>query len=294
MNLQCKAELAAAYKSGSQIARVLTEEWCLRELYCPACLSDQLSASKVNTPAIDFVCPECDQLFQLKSLKNWNPKKIVDAGYYSMLRSIRADKVPNLLILQYSVEWLVRNLLLVPRFFLSESAIERRKPLAPHARRAGWVGCNILLGQIPVDGKIAMVAGGLPVPKRRVRNEFERTRSLTKIPPSVRGWTLDVLSVARRLRKPQFTLKDVYEFENELQASHPGNHNVRAKIRQQLQVLRDVGLAEFIGKGRIHVTRLARLRVRLGPTATAREDHIDARGKIYLTLAGRKYSSLLK
>jgi type II restriction enzyme len=249
MNLQCRCELASSYKSGSQIARVLTEEWCVRELYCPACTSDRLSPSKVNAPAIDFVCPQCRQLFQLKSLKNWNPKKIVDAGYESMVRSIRADEVPNLLVLQYSVDWLVRNLLLVPRFFFSESAIEKRKPLKPQARRAGWVGCNILLGQIPIDGKIAMVSAGLPVPQDRVREEFARTRSLAKIPPAVRGWTLDVLNVARRLDKAQFTLKDVYKFEDELQASHPLNHNVRPKIRQQLQVLRDLGLAEFIGRG---------------------------------------------
>src|SRR5579859_450637 len=129
MDLQCRAELASAYKSGSQIAPVLTEELCVRELYCPACPSDRLSPSKINTPVIDFVCPKCRQLFQLKSLKHWNPKKIVDAGYESMLRSIRADKVPNLLVLQYSMDWLVRNLLLVPRFFFSESAIEKRKPL---------------------------------------------------------------------------------------------------------------------------------------------------------------------
>ena len=232
MNLQCRADLASAYRSRSQIARILTEEWCVRELYCPACTSDRLSPSKINTPAIDFVCPMCQQLFQLKSLRNWIPRKIVDAGYQSMLRSIRADRVPNLLVLHYSIDWFVRNLLLVPRFFFSESAIEERKPLTPQARRAGWVGCNILLAQIPLEGKIAMVSEGLPVPESRVRDEFARIRNLAKIPPSVRGWTLDVLKAARRLGKSQFMLKDLYQFENELRASHPGNHNIRPKIRQ--------------------------------------------------------------
>ncbi len=249
MDLRCSAELASAYKSGSQIARVLTEAWCVRELYCPACTSDRLSASKVNTPAIDFVCPECEQFFQLKSLRNWNPHKVVDAGYESMMRSIRADKVPNLLILQYTADWSVRNLLLVPKFFFSESAIEKRRPLGADARRAGWVGCNILLGQIPIDGKIAMISLGLPVPKSQVRESFTRTRSLAKVSPAVRGWAVDVLKIVRRLGKRRFALKDVYEFENELQANHPGNRNVRAKIRQQLQVLRDLGLAEFVGRG---------------------------------------------
>ena len=96
MNLQCRTELASAYKAGSQIARILSEEWCTRELYCAACDSDRLSPSKANTPAVDFVCPECEQSFQLKSLKTWNPTKIPDAGYESMVRAIRADKTPNL------------------------------------------------------------------------------------------------------------------------------------------------------------------------------------------------------
>jgi len=250
MNLQCRADLAAAYKSGCQIARVLTEDWCARELYCPACISDRLSPSSVNTPVIDFTCPECSQAFQLKSLRTWNPKKIVDAGHESMIRSIRADRVPNLLILQYSPDWFVRNLLLVPRFFFSESFIEKRRPLGAQARRAGWVGCNILLAQIPVDGKIAVISEGAPTPAARVRAEFARTCGLAEIPPSVRGWTLDTLNSVRRLGKRRFTLKEVYEFEDELQAAHPHNRNVRPKIRQQLQVLRDLGLLNFTGQGK--------------------------------------------
>ncbi len=29
-----------------------------------------------------------------------------------------------------------------------------RKPLSPTARRAGWVGCNIVLQQLPEDGRL--------------------------------------------------------------------------------------------------------------------------------------------
>src|SRR5260370_29670153 len=119
MNLQCKAELGLDYKAGSQIARVVSEDWCKRELYCAACSSERLSSSRVNTPAIDFACLECDQCFQLKSFKKWNQKKIPDAAYDSMLRAIRSDRVPNLLILQYSTDWRLKNLLLVPSVFFS-------------------------------------------------------------------------------------------------------------------------------------------------------------------------------
>ncbi len=152
------------------------------KLYCPACDSDQLSQSKPNSQAVDFMCAKCEQLFQLKSLRSWNPRKIVDAGYEAMLRAIRADRTPNLLVLQYSSTWLIQNLLLIPRVFFSESVIEKRNPLSSQARRAGWVGCNILLSQIPDDGKIAVVSAGVPVLKRVVREEFSRVKRLAEIP----------------------------------------------------------------------------------------------------------------
>jgi type II restriction enzyme len=249
MNLQCRAELGLDYKAGSQIARVISEDWCRRELYCAACSSDRLSSSAANTPAIDFVCPECDQCFQLKGFKTWNQKKIPDAAYDSMLRAIRSDRVPNLLILQYSADWLVKNLLLVPGVFFSESVIEKRPPLSPKARRAGWVGCKILLDRIPADGKIPVVANGSAVASYQVREEFSRIRKLAEVPPSVRGWTLDVLTAIRKLAKARFSLQELYDLEPYLQNIHPQNRNVRPKIRQQLQVLRDLGLIEFTNPG---------------------------------------------
>lgn len=198
---------------------------------------------------VDFECTECEQPFQLKSLRHWNPTKVVDAGYEAMLRAIRADRTPNLLLLQYTKTWLVQNLLLVPRMFFTESVIEKRKPLGPNARRAGWIGCNILLREIPADGKISMISAGTPVKKERVREEFSRVKQLADLPPSLRGWTLDVLRAVHQLGKPEFTLQDAYAFEAQLRTLHPNNRNVRPKIRQQLQVLRDLGLVRFSARG---------------------------------------------
>jgi type II restriction enzyme len=50
-----------------------------------------------------------------------------------------------------------------------------------------------------------------------------------------------------------FTLDDVYAFEDRLKAIYPGNNNIRPKIRQQLQVLRDRGWLSFVGRGRYRV-----------------------------------------
>jgi type II restriction enzyme len=249
MNLQYTVELAAAYKAGPQIARVLSEEWCTREMYCPACDSSHLTQSKANTPAVDFVCPRCEQLFQLKSMKSWNPRKIPDAGHQAMLRAIRSDRTPNLFVLQYSSNWFVQNLVLIPRAFFTESVIEKRSPLSPQAERAGHVLCNILLSQIPADGKISVVSSGLPVPEQLVRDEFSRVRGLAELPPSLRGWTVDVLNAIRRLGKVEFSLQELYTYEPQLKAAHPRNQNVRPKIRQQLQVLRDLGLLRFSRPG---------------------------------------------
>ncbi len=173
----------------------------------------------------------------------------MDSGYEAMLSCIRSDRTPNLLVLQYSALWRIENLLFVPRYFFTESAIERRSPLATTARRAGWVGCNILLCQIPEEGKIGIVTAGAERAKELVRRRYREVESLRNVPVSTRGWSLDVLNAVRQLKRERFSLAEAYSFEQQLNALHPGNHNVRAKIRQQLQVLRDLHFLKFLGKG---------------------------------------------
>lgn len=221
MDLQCRTELGSAYSSRSQIARVLSEDWCGRELYCAACTAEHLSVSDANTPAIDLLCRGCGQCFQLKSSSTWNQKKIVDAAYDSMVRAIRSERVPNLLVMQYSSEWLVKNLLLVPSTFFVETVIEKRRPLGPNARRAGWVGCNILLQRIPQDGKIALVENGTPIAASVVRQEFHRAKRLAGVPINLRGWTLDVLGAIRRLGQKHFSLRELYQLEDDLHKASP-------------------------------------------------------------------------
>lgn len=56
--------------------------------------------------------------------------------------------------------------------------------------------------------------------------------------PAKKSWTDSVHAIVRGLPE-EFTTQDVYAKEKPLQRAHPENRNVRAKIRQQLQVLRD-------------------------------------------------------
>ena len=54
-----------------------------------------------------------------------------------------------------------------------------------------------------------------------------------------------------RITRPSesFTTAEVYAFERELEKLHPDNRHVRDKIRQQLQVLRDLGLLLHVERG---------------------------------------------
>ncbi len=65
----------------------------------------------------------------------------------------------------------------------------------------------------------------------------------------LRGWLMDVLRCVDKLPLEKFTLADMYGFTAVLQKKYMDNHNVQAKIRQQLQFLRDQGYIEFLGNG---------------------------------------------
>ncbi len=55
------------------------------------------------------------------------------------------------------------------------------------ARRAGWVGCNILLGDVPASGKIFLVRDGEIRPKSEVLDEWRRTLFLRDESLEARG-----------------------------------------------------------------------------------------------------------
>jgi len=248
-------EALQTYKSKSQQARVATESWAGRNLFCPNCESLHLKPAPPGTPVIDFTCPVCRSPFQLKAQSHAFGTRIVDAAYSEMIRAIRSNSTPNLFAIHYERDaWRVRDLIIIPHFAFPISAIEKRKPLAASARRAGWVGCNILLGAIPSDARIAVVENGKAESPRLVRERFARVKPLEKLPVERRGWTLDVLNAVRSLGKPEFDLSEIYSSDKALARLHPGNHHIRPKIRQQLQILRDLGLLEFLGAGSYRLT----------------------------------------
>ena len=59
----------------------------------------------------------------------------------------------------------------------------------------------------------------------------------------------------RRLGRESFSLQEAYAFDHELSLMYSHNHNIRPKIRQQLQVLRDIGFIAFEGSGHYRLLR---------------------------------------
>jgi type II restriction enzyme len=238
------------YKSASQRARIGTEAWGALNFFCSACQSPKLDIAPRNAAALDYTCPQCASRYQLKSQSKPFGTRILDSAYSEMRRAILTDRTPNLYILHYDLtKWAVRTVILIPHFAFALSAIECRNPLAVTARRAGWVGCNILLNKIPQDARISIVEAVNFRPASAVRADFRRLRPLEKLKAETRGWTLDVLNVVRALNRTEFSLADVYAHEDELSELHPKNAHIRDKIRQQLQILRDFRLLDFLGGG---------------------------------------------
>ena len=89
---------------------------------------------------------------KLKSQKSTFGKKVLDGAFRTMCERLVASNNPNLFLLNYDLKRLsVVSLFVVPKQFFVREIIEVRKPLAVTARRAGWIGCNILLNQIPAN-----------------------------------------------------------------------------------------------------------------------------------------------
>ena len=63
------------------------------------------------------------------------------------------------------------------------------------------------------------------------------------------NWISDVIDCVNDIDSEIFDLNDVYRYVDVLKEKHPLNNNVEAKIRQQLQVMRDEGFIEFLGNG---------------------------------------------
>jgi type II restriction enzyme len=248
--------VAAHYKSLSQRTRVLTEHWVDESVFCPNCGHVDIDKYPNNQPVADFFCPNCHEDYELKSKQNSIGTKILDGAYRTKMERLQSSTNPNLFVLNYNLQSLaVLNFFVIPKHFFVPEIIEKRKPLAVTARRAGWIGSNILLQKIPQTGKIFLVKQRRIEPKEKVLVEWRKTLFLREEKEiSARGWLLDVMRCIEKLGTREFTLDDVYAFDRELRLLHPDNKHIKDKIRQQLQVLRDKGYLDFVSRGYYRLT----------------------------------------
>jgi type II restriction enzyme len=229
MSLQMNLVLAQGYSRKSQIARVVTEDWFLKNGFCPSCSNDLLGVNN-NAQVHDFSCSACSDQFELKSFYGKPPSKVNDGAYDSMMKRVVDTKSPHFFFLGYDQSYVVVDCFAVSNYFFQSSTIEKRKPLALTARRAGWVGCLIKLDQIPNIGKIKLVENGKLVQRDIVSATWNKTRFLSEQKNiQTRGWTLDVLSCVEKLNT-NFSLNELYKFEDLLSAKHPENNHIKDKI----------------------------------------------------------------
>lgn len=250
MNLQFNTSLAEGYKSASQIARVLTEDWLVHNMYCPICGELTIRRAEPNAPVKDFVCNNCKSQYELKSKKNDSDRfqsTVADGVYGTMIDRITSLDNPSFFFMHYN-RYEVNNLIIVPKCFFTPDIIEKRNALSNNARRAGWEGCNILMQRIPATAKIPIILNGVTMPVADVISKYKRVYSLQTKSMESRGWLVDTLHLVERLEET-FTLKQMYDFCDELKIKHPNNNHIKDKIRQQLQYLRDKGFVEFKGNG---------------------------------------------
>jgi hypothetical protein len=92
MDLHLTHNPPAQYKSRSQISKSLTERWFAENMYCPACPSESLEQTPPNEKVVDFVCPRCEEKYQLKGMAHAFGAKIVDSAYEPKFKIIKGLK----------------------------------------------------------------------------------------------------------------------------------------------------------------------------------------------------------
>ena len=199
---------------------------------------------------IKRIYEKCKNEFQLKASKKEFKNKIIDGDYKTMINIISTNNSPNFFLMNYqNNDWVVKNLILIPKFFINTSMIERKNISYPKGRTNGWVGCNFLLKRLPNEGRINLIQNEKIIDKFKVNAIWKKMFFMNSKRPEFKGWTSDVLKCIEELDY-NFELKDIYKYENYLRELHPNNHNIQAKIRQQLQILRDNKILNFTGEGK--------------------------------------------
>ncbi|MFA7570546.1 MAG: DpnI domain-containing protein [Sulfurimonadaceae bacterium] len=253
MNLNSYLKLSNNYKSNAQKTRVFTEPFVEENFYCPYC-GATLIACKNNDKVRDFNCSRCNENYELKSKQGKSlGKKVPDGKYITMIERISSNNNPNFYFLNYDkVSLDIINFCAVPSYFFTPDIIIPRTKGIPN--RLDYIMCSIDISSIPTSGKIFYVKDKEIISKAKVLDDWNKTLFLKEANNiRAKGWLLDIMQCIEKLGDNSFSLNDMYTFEQYLKIKHSENNNIQAKIRQQLQILRDKGFLKFKSRGKYEV-----------------------------------------
>ena len=159
MNLYFDPAQAAGYKSRAQIVRVLSEHWLKANVPCINCGST-LQKTENNSRVKDFICPDCQENYELKSKEGLSiGKGMPDGAYNTMLARVQAEDNPNFFLLAYQrSDYRVQQLVLVPKHFVTVSMIAPRRNALKG--RDNYLMCDLDIRELPESGKIPLVTAG--------------------------------------------------------------------------------------------------------------------------------------
>ena len=159
--------------SRAQIARQVLETWAELNLFCFACDADALTRLSANTPVADFACAKCAARYQLKGKNGRFGGIIAGAAYRPLVDAIRAGACPHHVLVEYDQRYsTVVFGTAIAGSLITEDRIIARKALAESARRAGWIGCSVVIEGLP---SVALVEPTSRDPSK-VRDDWQRMR----------------------------------------------------------------------------------------------------------------------
>jgi len=221
MNLTFQTSLSNSYTNNSQKIRIMSENWTLENWFCPNCGS-KLSEQENNKKVSDFLCENCLENFEQKASKKKFKWKTIAGEYNTYVERLKEKNKPNFFFLYY-LDWIfsVNDFFVVPKYFFVPEIIEKRSKWLKN--RPNYYMCNILFDKIPNSWKIYYIEDWKEISKEKVLEKWQKTAFL----------------------------KDIKK--DNLKILHPENKNIKAKIRQQLQFLRDKWYLEFLDIGKYKV-----------------------------------------
>lgn len=227
--------------SKKQIIKAITEHWTANNIFCPICWS-ALDKHKTDKPINDLFCIDCKNDFELKSEKWKFAKKIPWGSYDKAIQTIE-EKPMHLFVLKYSDDFTITNFLVVPKYFFTKDIIVKRPKALKN--RPNYFMSDIDFSAIPESWKIHYIQNGTYKTRTQILQEWEKIKFLENEKLESKWWIFDIMKCIEKLNKKEFSLQEMYSFEKDLQNLYPENKNIKPKIRQQLQFLRDKWYLEF-------------------------------------------------